>query len=407
MDRKKFLPLLFSSALMVFYACGEGEIFKATDDDEMMKSKSDNDSKNAISDYDFLQPYLEYCSGKDGKKKGCKAELVKSSSSQKDDSKSASSKSSSSVKSSSSSKGSTNKSSSSTKSSTSSSSSSKGKTSSSSGGKTSSSSKALEVSGNCVLEKPTVTRVGDDVIWRYVPDKGSLQEAEFEWDLNNETEKSLRSGDVRGTGTPEIMVRFTKKGKKYGPTLIFGGKSKDCENLYVYAEDEDPEASSSSGEESSSSNKARSSSSEAQSSSSEVPEGFCMASKREVMVGDPVEWFIVDEDGNELQGEYQWADIGADGTLISGELDGVGSTRIKVSYSTQGNKVPMAYWNGSNTVLCDNADDWLPWLVVNEPVQSSSSEETVEDSSSSDGGSQSESSSSSNDVPPVIDPPVI
>lgn len=39
MDRKKFLPLLLSSAMVLFWACGEGEIAKATDNDELAMKK--------------------------------------------------------------------------------------------------------------------------------------------------------------------------------------------------------------------------------------------------------------------------------------------------------------------------------------------------------------------------------
>ena len=132
------------------------------------------------------------------------------------------------------------KSSGSTKSSSSTKFSSSGKNSGSSSSKGLSSSAkkvSLRVSGKCELLMPDVVHVGDEVVWRYQPDEGSKDSAPFEWDLNNEVEKSIVDGVLTGNGVPEITVVFKTAGKKFGPGIYFDGEYFDCENLTVYAKE--------------------------------------------------------------------------------------------------------------------------------------------------------------------------
>ncbi|WP_295053820.1 hypothetical protein [uncultured Fibrobacter sp.] len=396
MDRKKLIPLFLSSAMLLLWACAEGDIMKADDSDEMIASKSDQNSKNAISDEEFLQPYLDYCNSKEGKKKGCEAEIIKSSSSKKDEKSSASEEESSSskVNSSSSGKGS----SSSAKSSSSGKGSSSSTKSSSSGKSSSSSEPAPVVSGKCDLIKPDVVHVGDEIIWRYLPDDNSIGSAKYEWDVNYEVEKSILDGELTGVGLPELMVKFTTKGLKYGPTLTFDGIEFDCENLTVVDIGDDP-VSSSSVAESSSSKKESSSSSAPRSSSSSTPMGYCAVSKHEIFVGETVDWYIVDSEGNELEGRYNWFDLGISGELVEGEKSGKGSTRITVRYTQPGTSIyPMGYWNGKYQIDCSRNEldegNLDPLLVIKAKVESSSSsEEEPEESSSSTTTPRSSSSS--------------
>ena len=382
MDRKKLISVLLTSAMAIFWACGEGDIVKVTDEDEMIKSKSDpKDTKNSVSDIEFLQPYLDYCNSKEGRKKGCEAELIKVSSSSVEE-ESASSKSSSSVKKSSSS----------------------GKSSSSSSSKgNSSSSKSLPVSGKCDLRRPDVVHVGDDVIWRFVADDNALQEADFEWNLGSAKSKiEIADGELSGSGSPELIVSYKSEGNYSGPVLTFAGKKFKCEQTFkVYKEGVDP-TSSSSGKSSSS---AKSSSSSQESSSSSTPKPYCAVSKHEVKVGEKVEWFIVDAEGNELEGEYFWLDFGTGAKYNEDDLSGTGSARITVTYSLPGTNVypQVVYWE-SQDVKCERneregTND--PLLVVIADEESSSSSETpFEDSSSSEEVKPKSSSSSKNSNPP-------
>jgi plastocyanin len=386
MDRKKFIPLLLSSAMAFMWACGEGNITDVTDDDERVKSSFLKEIDSTKKDYEekvhkFIDKFLEYCNSKEGHKAGCEAEYKKSSSSKSNggDSKSSSSKTSSS-----SSSGNTNTSSS------------KGGNSSSSGGTAnsssskpsssssvaSSSSKTPETKGKCVVSENNVY-IGDEVIWRYLPDEGSLQSAEFAWSFNDDDVKNgVVDGKISGTGTPELLVKFSTKGLKTGPTLTFNGKGVDCGDVMVLAKNE-PKSSSS--EQESSSSEPESSSAE---SSSSV-EGFCAVSKRKVFVGEEVDWFIVDADNHELEGTYQWQLRDSDINVISGNASGTGKTRIKVTYSTPGAKEPIMKWMGNKqSKVCDrnelDENDFESLLeVVAKPV-SSSSEEFIEESSSSE-----------------------
>lgn len=411
MDRKKkLIPLFFTSAMTIFWACGEGNINYVEVDDEMAQKKMLEKIDSTKKDYDknveeFLQPFIDYCNSKEGHKNGCNADVAKvSSSSKSGDNKSASSTSSSSKggnsnsSTSSSSKGGTSSSSGQTSNSSSS------KTTNSSSSVASSSSKKLETAGKCVLTKPEVVYIGDEISWRYVPDEGTVQSAEFTWSFNDdEVEKSIVKGDKSGTGTPELKVKFSTKGTKVAPTLTFNGKGVECDdNVKVVAKD-DPVSSSSEPE---------SSSSEPESSSSSTPiaKGYCSVSKRKVLVGEEVDWFIVDIEGNELSGAaHQWQLRDASATLVAGDESGTGSTRITVTYSTPGSKAPTVSWNGKS-MICDrndlDEDDFDDLLVVetkSEPVSSSSSEEVIEDSSSS--GEVEEKSSSSKAVNPCdVDP---
>ena len=381
MDRKKLLSVLLTSAMTAFWACGEGDIVKVTDEDEMVASKSDPKSKNVISDEEFLQYYIDYCNSKEGRKKGCKAELASSSSE----------KSSSSGKSSSSAK----------------SSSSKGSSSSSKGG--SSSSSSPKVSGKCQLLKADVVHVGEEVIWRYLPDDNTLEEARFEWNLGDETNIEIGDGDISGTGLPEISVSYKAPGDVTGPSLTFADVEFKCKDSFkVYEKGVDPTSSSSV----SSSSKAESSSS-AKSSSSSTPKGYCAVSKHEIEIGESVDWYIVDADSVELEGPYNWFDLGTpDENIVEGVKKGNGSTRVTVTYTESGTVVPMGVWCSKNqSIDCSrnelDEDDFKPLLVVKDKAESSSSSEEVSDESSSSkeqksSSSKAKSSSSSFD-PGIID----
>ena len=387
MDRNKFIPLLLSSAMAFMWGCGEGEIFKVTDDDERVKAtlaeKLDSTKKDYEKNVDeFLKSFKDYCNSKEGHKAGCKIESKKSSSSKSNGGET--SKSSSSGNSSkSSSSGNANSSSSKGGDSGSSASSSSSKPTSSSSSTASSSSSKLETKGKCVLTKPAVVYVGDEISWRYLPDEGTLESAEFTWSFNdNEVEKSIVSGKKSGTGTPELLVKFSTKGKKYGPTLTFNSKGFECDNVDVVSKSE-PQSSSS--EPESSSSEPESSSAESSSSAN----GYCAVSKRKVYVDEPVEWYIVDGDGNELEGTYQWQIRDASAEIISGDISGTGSTRITVTYSTPGAKEPIMSWSGNKQAkICDrnelDDDDYDSLLEVMVKPVSSSSEEFIEESSSSE-----------------------
>jgi hypothetical protein len=384
MDRKKLISVLLTSAMAIFWACGEGDIVKVTDEDEMIKSKSDpKDTKNSVSDIEFLQPYLDYCNSKEGRKKGCEAELIKVSSSSVEE-ESASSKSSSSVKKSSSS----------------------GKSSSSSSSKgNSSSSKSLPVSGKCDLRKADVVHVGDDVIWRFVADDDALQEADFEWNLGSAKSKiEIADGELSGTGSPELIVSYKSEGNYSGPVLTFAGKKFKCEQTFkVYKEGVDP-TSSSSGKSSSS---AKSSSSSHESSSSSTPKPYCAVSKHEVKVNENVEWSIVDAKGKDLKGEYLWFDLGRSAEYVKGDSSGTGVAKITVKYTQSGSdKYPeIVYWEGQEVDCRRNELEGTndPLLVVVADEESSSSSETpFEDSSSSEEVKPKSSSSSKNTNPPCV-----
>ena len=63
MDRKKFIPLLLSSAMAFMWACGEGNISGVTDDDERVKATLLEKLDSTKKDYkknveEFLKPYF-------------------------------------------------------------------------------------------------------------------------------------------------------------------------------------------------------------------------------------------------------------------------------------------------------------------------------------------------------------
>ena len=409
MDRKKILPLLFTSAAIILWACGEGSINYVEDQDEIalkeLKDKLDTSKK----DYDenvnsFLQTFVDYCNSKEGHKAGCELEKIKkSSSSKKEENKSSSSSKTSNSSSSTSANSSSSKGGTTSSSSVKGSSSSSSATSASSSSVSSSSSKPLPVSGKCILDRPEKVYIGDVVTWSYLPDEGSLEKGNFVWEVSEEVEKGLVEGKLSGNGTPSIKVKYSSVGQKFGPELTFAGKEVRCDDdfrVYQVVVEE----SSSSEEESSSSSEPESSS-----SSKAVVKGYCAVSKRVITVGETVEWFIVDAERQELEGRHQWIGYG-DGTAqyVSGEEKGTGSTRVVVQYLQPGDKAPQVTWDGK-TVTCErdelNEDDFDPLLRVEALPESSSSEEPPEESSSSSGETEEKSSSSKKaDDPCELDP---
>ena len=410
MDRKKkFIPLILTSAMFVMWACGEGDIVNVNDDDERVKQKLAEKLDSTKSDYaknseEFIAYFLEYCNRKEGRKDGCDIDIMKfSSSSKAGDNKSSSSKSSSSSKAGDSSSSVASSSSSKGGSSSSVSSSSSKPTSATSSSTSSSSSKTPDISGKCDVIKPDVVYVGDDIIWHYVADEGSIESADYEWKNVSDEIKAGTQDDLKGTGRPEITVTFSKKGTKLGPELTFSGKTFDCPNVDV-AEKPVTQSSSSSEPESSSSEPESSS---AQSSSSSDPKGYCFVSKRKINAGETVDLFIVDADGNELEGKYQWFELGdqsESAEIVAGEKKGTGSTKITVKYPVPGTMSPAAYWGSKNQlVTCDrnelDPDDDDALLEVLALPVSSSSEEPEEESSSSGEVVEQSSSSEEKDVP--------
>ena len=408
MDRKKILPLLFTSAAIILWACGEGSINYVEDQDEIalkeLKDKLDTSKK----DYDenvnsFLQTFVDYCNSKEGHKAGCELEKIKkSSSSKKEENKSSSSSKTSNSSSSTSANSSSSKGGTTSSSSVKGSSSSSSATSASSSSVSSSSSKPLPVSGKCILDRPEKVYIGDVVTWSYLPDEGSLEKGNFVWEVSEEVEKGLVEGKLSGNGTPSIKVKYSSVGQKFGPELTFAGKEVRCDDdfrVYQVVVEE----SSSSEEESSSSSEPESSS-----SSKAVVKGYCAVSKRVITVGETVEWFIVDVDRQELEGRHQWIGYG-DGTAqyVSGEEKGTGSTRVVVQYLQPGDKAPQVTWDGK-TVTCErdelSEDDFDPLLRVEALPESSSSEEPPEESSSSSGETDSSSSSYKKPVDCVLEP---
>ena len=409
MDRKKILPLLFSSAAIILWACGEGSINYVEDQDEIalkeLKDKLDTSKK----DYDenvnsFLQTFVDYCNSKEGHKAGCELEKIKkSSSSKKEENKSSSSSKTSNSSSSTSANSSSSKGGTTSSSSVKGSSSSSSATSASSSSVSSSSSKPLPVSGKCILDRPEKVYIGDVVTWSYLPDEGSLEKGNFVWEVSEEVEKGLVEGKLSGNGTPSIKVKYSSVGQKFGPELTFAGKEVRCDDdfrVYQVVVEE----SSSSEEESSSSSEPESSS-----SSKAAVKGYCAVSKRVITVGETVEWFIVDAERQELEGRHQWIGYG-DGTAqyVSGEEKGTGSTRVVVQYLQPGDKAPQVTWDGK-TVTCErdelSEDDFDPLLRVEALPESSSSEEPPEESSSSSGETEEKSSSSKKaDDPCELDP---
>lgn len=389
MDRKRLSLLILSSAMFAIWACGEGSVSEATDADEMVLNLLTEKSGPELLSLDSGFLSSEYC-----KKHADDCKLIESSSSSKKESSSSSAKSSSSGKSSSSSsKGS----SSSAKSSSSVSSSSSVKGSSSSSKGASSSSAAPTISGHCEVVKNDVVLIGDKVIWKYVPDEGSIQSAAYEWDVSSEVEKGIVEGELSGTGTPKLTVVFTKAGKKYGPMLTFGGETFDCEEEVRVVEKSDVSSSSSAVEESSSSSEA-SSSSKAKSSSSSAVKGHCAVSKSVVYVGEEVDWYIAGPDGEMLSGTYNWIDLGEGAEIVSGENSGKGETKVTVVYSTMGNKVPFVQY-GTQSLTCDQDDDGNQLLEVKAQEKSSSSEAPEESSSSEEVVVKSSSSKGENPNP--------
>ena len=144
----------------------------------------------------------------------------------------------------------------------------------------------------------------------------------------------------------------------------------------------------------SSSSVAKSSSSQVKSSSSSVPEGHCAVSKREIFVGDEVEWYVAGPDGSVLSAKYNWMDLGADGVLVSGEKSGTGEATIVVKYTTDGAKEPMVQFAKQGLITCQNDEEGDQLLVVKAKAVSSSSEEVIPESSSS--GEKKSSSSKAN-----------
>ena len=399
MDRKKILPLLFTSAAIILWACGEGSINYVEDQDEIalkeLKDKLDTSKK----DYDenlnsFLQTFVDYCNSKEGHKAGCELEKIKkSSSSKKEENKSSSSSKTSNSSSSTSANSSSSKGGTTSSSSVKGSSSSSSATSASSSSVSSSSSKPLPVSGKCILDRPEKVYIGDVVTWSYLPDEGSLEKGNFVWEVSEEVEKGLVEGKLSGNGTPSIKVKYSSVGQKFGPELTFAGKEVRCDDdfrVYQVVVEE----SSSSEEESSSSSEPESSS-----SSKAAVKGYCAVSKRVITVGETVEWFIVDAERQELEGRHQWIGYG-DGTAqyVSGEEKGTGSTRVVVQYLQPGDKAPQVTWDGK-TVTCErdelSEDDFDPLLRVEALPESSSSEEPPEEDSSSSSEESEEKSSSS------------
>ena len=387
MDRKKILPLLFTSAAIILWACGEGSINYVEDQDEIalkeLKDKLDTSKK----DYDenvnsFLQTFVDYCNSKEGHKAGCELEKIKkSSSSKKEENKSSSSSKTSNSSSSTSANSSSSKGGTTSSSSVKGSSSSSSATSASSSSVSSSSSKPLPVSGKCILDRPEKVYIGDVVTWSYLPDEGSLEKGNFVWEVSDEVEEGLVEGKLSGNGTPSIKVKYSSVGQKFGPELTFAGKEVRCDDdfrVYQVVVEE----SSSSEEESSSSSEPESSS-----SSKAAVKGYCAVSKRVITVGETVEWFIVDAERQELEGRHQWIGYG-DGTAqyVSGEEKGTGSTRVVVQYLQPGDKAPQVTWDGK-TVTCErdelSEDDFDPLLRVEALPESSSSEEPPEEDSSS------------------------
>ena len=385
MERKKVLPLLLSSAMAFLWACAEGDIVDVTNADEIARKKIEETNDSV-----FVEPFLKYCEGQ----KDCKSERIKSSSSKNGEDKSSSSKNGTSSDSKSSSSSKVESSSSGVSSSSGGSSSSK--TSSSSKKLSSSSKEPQGIGGKCDLIKPNVVRVGDTIVWRYQPNEGTLESANFVWnDVSDEVRKGLVDGALSGVGLPEIAVKFTEKGFKSGPVLNFGNHEFDCDNLTVFNVGEDPGSSSS--VEASSSSKVRSSSS-AKSSSSSIPEGHCAVSKSKVYVGEEVDWYIADENGNVLEGFHKWTYLGDGNTYVRGEQNGNGSTRITVTYSTVGTKETMVQFAKQGTIACDTDMEGEALLEVLAKAVSSSSEEPQESSSSNAVSS----SSKSPDKPPVV-----
>ena len=371
MKKMFLLPLIFSSAMMLFWACGEGEVLYADDQDEMVRSKMDE-----ASDYEVAERFMSYCDSKEGKKNGCSAVYLVSSSFEQVSSSSVRRRSSSSSAISSSSK--ISSSSAVSSSSRVRSSSSKKRSSSSA---VSSSSTGPQVSGWCVLDAPDVVYVGDTVTWRYLPEENSIDSAKYEWkDVNKgkDVENGLVEGVLSGSGAAKITVTFTSKGTKLGPELTYGDVEVDCRNVVVHV---DGEAISSSSEISSSSAARRSSSS--RSSSSAVPEGHCAVSKSKVFVGDTVEWFVADSAGTALSAYHNWSDLGKDGKLISGQKQGNDATNIIVTYSSPGQKSPMVQFAKQGMLDCNLDEEGDPYLVVEVKAASSASEPPPEESSSS------------------------
>ena len=366
MKRKFLMPLIFSSAMMLMWACGEGDIAYADDQDEMVKSKMEERSA-----YEVAEVFLEYCKDK----KDCEAVWIGSCSSEdiSSSSKKVRSSSSSAISSSSKPKSSSAMSSSVQIRSCSS------KVRSSSSVPSSSSEAGPQVSGWCVLDAPDPVYVGDTVTWRYLPEENSIDSAKYEWkdvSKGKEVESGLVKGELSGSGAAQITVTFTSKGTKLGPELTFGDVEMDCRNVVVYVHGE---TISSSSVVSSSSAARRSSSS--RSSSSAVPEGHCAVSKSKVVVGDTVEWFVADSVGNVLSAYHNWSDLGKDGKLVSGELKGNGSSKILVTYSSPGQKSPMVQF-GKQMIDCNINDDGDPFLNVDAKAVSSASEPPKESSSS-------------------------
>ena len=414
MDRKKILPLLFTSAAIILWACGEGSINYVEDQDEIalkeLKDKLDTSKK----DYDenvnsFLQTFVDYCNSKEGHKAGCELEKIKkSSSSKKEENKSSSSSKTSNSSSSTSANSSSSKGGTTSSSSVKGSSSSSTAKSASSSSVSSSSSKPLPVSGKCILDRPEKVYIGDLVTWSYLPDEGSQQTGNFIWEVSNEVEKGLVEGKLSGNGTPSIKVKYSTVGQKFGPDLTFAGKEIRCDDDFRVYQVE-VEESSSSEEESSSSSEPESSS-----SSKAVVKGYCAVSKRVIPAGESVEWSIVDADGNVLEGTHNWMALGdASAELIDGQKKGSGSTTITVKYTQPGDitgdRAPMATW-GTQTVTCEynelDENDMDPLLRVEALPESSSSEEPPEEDSSSSSEESEEKSSSSKKVvdPCLLDP---
>jgi len=412
MDRKKILPLLFTSAAIILWACGEGSINYVEDQDEIvlkdLKDKLDTSKK----DYDenvnsFLQTFVDYCNSKEGHKAGCELEKIKkSSSSKKEENKSSSSSKTSNSSSSTSANSSSSKGGTTSSSSVKGSSSSSSATSASSSSVSSSSSKPLPVSGKCILDRPEKVYIGDVVTWSYLPDEGSLEKGNFVWEVSEEVEKGLVEGKLSGNGTPSIKVKYSSVGQKFGPELTFAGKEVRCDDdfrVYQVVVEE----STSSEEESSSSSEPESSS-----SSKAAVKGYCAVSKRVIPAGESVEWSIVDADGNVLEGTHNWMALGdASAELIDGQKKGSGSTTITVKYTQPGDitgdRAPMATW-GTQTVTCEynelDENDMDPLLRVEALPESSSSEEPPEESSSSSGETDSSSSSYKKPVDCVLEP---
>lgn len=67
-----------------------------------------------------------------------------------------------------------------------------------------------------------------------------------------------------------------------------------------------------------------------------------------------------------LSANHNWSDIGAGSTLVSGQKQGYGSTKIVVMYSSPGQISPMVLF-GNQVIDCNINDNGDPLLIVEVP----------------------------------------